>query len=71
MENIYNQILDKIVISINKPEFNDKLNQHLIIPLIKNIQLKTYKYIVYIVILYTLIIILLLIIISLIINKKI
>ena len=70
MDKIYNQILDKIVINLNKPELTTKIDQHLINPLIKKIHSKIYNYLIILLLLYVLIIILLLIIISIIINKN-
>ncbi len=63
MENIYNQILEKIIVNIDKPEFKKKFNQCIVDPLIHDIYLKTHNYFITIISLYGITIILLLIII--------
>ena len=70
MDKIYNQILDKIVINLKKPEFNNKINYHIINPLIKSINSKINKYLIIGISLYLFIIFLLIIIITIIIIKK-
>jgi hypothetical protein len=70
MEKVYDQILDKLVLSINKPEFKKKLNQHIIDPLIQDIYLKTHNYFITIISLYGITILLLIIIMSILISKK-
>jgi len=70
MDKIYNQIFDKIVVNLKNPELTTKINQHLINPLMKKIQLNIYNYLVIFILLYSLIILLLMIIISIIINKN-
>ena len=69
MENIYNQMFDKIITSINKPEFKNNLNQHVIDPLIQDVYHKIYNYFITIIILYSITIILLLFIIFIITKK--
>lgn len=69
MENICNQMFDKIITSINKPEFKNKLNQHLIDPFIQDVYYKIYNYFITIIILYSITIILLLFIIFIITKK--
>jgi hypothetical protein len=71
MDKIYEQILNKIVLEINKPEFKKKLNQHLIDPLIQDIYKKTHNYFITIISLYGITILLLLIIIWILIKKNI
>lgn len=70
MDKIYNQIIDKIIISINKPELKKKLNQHIIDPLMQDIYQKTHNYFITIITLYGITILLLLIIISILIVKR-
>jgi hypothetical protein len=69
METIYNQMFDKIITSINKPEFKNKLNQHVIDPFIEDVYHKIYNYFITIIILYSITIILLLFIIFIITKK--
>jgi hypothetical protein len=71
MEKFYDQALDKLVISINKPEFKKKLNQHVIDPFIQDVYQKTQNYFITIISLYGITILLLLIIMSILITKKI
>jgi hypothetical protein len=70
MEKFYDQALDKLVISINKPEFKKKLNQHVIDPFIQDVYQKTQNYFITIISLYGITILLLLIIMSILITKK-
>ena len=70
MDKFYNQILDKIVINLKKPEFKNKINYHIINPLMNSINSKINKYLIVVISLYVLIIILQLIIISIIIKRK-
>ena len=70
MEKIYDQILDKLVISLNKPDFKKKLNQHIIDPFIQDVYQKTHNYFITIISLYGITILLLLIIMSILITKK-
>lgn len=70
MDKIYNQILDKFVDGVNKPDFKKKLNQHIIDPLIQDIYQKTHNYFITIISLYGITILLLLIILSILITKK-
>ena len=62
-------MFDKIITSINKPEFKNKLNQHLIDPFIQDVYYKIYNYFITIIILYSITIILLLFIIFIITKK--
>ncbi len=70
MDKIYNQIIDKAVTELTKPELKKKLNQHIIDPLIQDIYQKTHNYFITIITLYGITILLLLIILSLLITKK-
>ena len=70
MDKIYNQIIDRAITEINKPELKKKLNQHIIDPFVQDIYQKTHNYFVTIITLYGITILLLLIIISLLITKK-
>ena len=63
MDKIYNQILDKIIINVDKPDFKKKFNQFIIDPIIHDIYQKTHNYFITIISLYSITIILLLIII--------
>jgi len=69
MDKIYNQMLDKLVDGINKPDFKKKLNQHIIDPLIQDIYQKTHNYFITIISLYGITILLLLIILSILITR--
>jgi hypothetical protein len=70
MEKFYDQALDKLVISLNKPEFKKKLNQHIIDPFIQDVYQKTHNYFITIISLYAITILLLLVIMSILITKK-
>ena len=70
MEKFYDQALDKLIISLNKPELKKKLNQHIIDPFIQDIYQKTHNYFITIISLYGITILLLLIIMSIIVTKK-
>jgi len=70
MDKIYNQILDKILLNIQQPEFNNKLNQYIFNPLSIKIFSKLKIYLIIIILLYLLINILLLIIIYIIYKKN-
>jgi hypothetical protein len=70
MDKMYNQILDKIVDGVNKPDFKKKLNQHVIDPLIQDIYQKIYNYFITIISLYGITILLLLIILSILITRS-
>ena len=63
MDKIYNQILDKIIINVDKPEFKKKVSHFIIDPIIHDIYQKTHNYFITIISLYSITIILLLIII--------
>lgn len=70
MERFYDQALNKFIISLNKPEFKKKLNQHIIDPFVQDIYQKTQNYFITIISLYGITILLLLIIMSILITKK-
>jgi len=70
MEKIYDQIFNKIITSINTPNFKQKINQHIIDPLIQDIYQKTHNYFITIISLYGITILLLLLILSILIAKK-
>jgi hypothetical protein len=70
MDNIYDQILDKVICTINRPNLKKKINREIIDPIIKNIYQRTHNYLMIIVSLYGITILLLLIILSIIISKK-
>ena len=70
MEKFYDQALDKLVVSINKPEFKKKLIQNVIDPFIQDVYQKTQNYFITIISLYGITILLLLIIMSILVTKK-
>jgi hypothetical protein len=70
MEKLYDQIFEKFIVGIRKPEFKKKLNQHLIDPLLQDVYQKTHNYFITIISLYGITILLLLVILSILITKK-
>ena len=70
MNKICDQILDKVILNVNKPKFKQKLNQYILDPLIKDIYQKTHNYFITIITLYGITILLILLILSILITKK-
>jgi hypothetical protein len=70
MDKIYNQILDKMIFELNKPDFKKKLNQIIIDPILKDIYNKIQNYFITIISLYCITILLLIIILFIIIYNK-
>lgn len=70
MEKIYNQVLNKIISEISKPELKKKINQHVVDPILQDVYQKTHNYFITIISLYSITILLLLIILSILISRK-
>jgi hypothetical protein len=70
MNKICDQILDKVILNVNKPKFKQKLNQYILDPLIKDIDQKTHNYFITIITLHGITILLILLILSILITKK-
>ena len=70
MDKLYDQLFEKFIVGIKKPEFKKKLNQHLIDPLLQDVYQKTHNYFITIISLYGITILLLLVILSILITKK-
>jgi hypothetical protein len=62
MDKICDQILDKLICTINRPNLKKKINQEIVEPIIQNIYKEMQGYIVIIMCLYGLILLLLLLI---------
>jgi hypothetical protein len=69
MNEIYNQILDKLIIEFNKPNLKQKLHLYIINPIIKDIYQQIHNYFIIIISLYGITIILLLAILLIILIK--
>lgn len=70
MDKLYNQVLNKIILGISKPDFKKKINQHIVDPILQDVYQKSHNYFITIISLYSITILLLLLILSILISRR-